>query len=139
MDILYVEDNLDEADVFSRVLKKTGREISLKILNSGQEAIHYLLGQGNYQGQMNPLPKLLLIDLNLPGQSGFDVVQLVRANNRTRCIPMVIYSTSDNPKDIRRAYELSANAYLVKPGSYRESGPMINRMLDFWLVDNARV
>lgn len=78
----------------------------------------------------------MLIDLNMPGLSGFEVIQRVRATSRTRYLPMVVYSSSDNPKDMRRAYELGANAYLIKPGSYHEVSEMMHRATDFWLTQS---
>ena len=139
LDILYVEDNQDEADIFRRVMNRLANPPSFTILASGSEAIDYLLQQGIYQGQSPPLPRLALIDLNLPGHSGFEVIQQVRAMSRTRYLPLVVYSTSDNPKDIRRAYDLGANAYLIKPGSYHEVSDMIRRAVDFWLTQTQYV
>ena len=136
LDILYIEDNVDEADIFSRAITRQTSPPTFTILNSGSEGIDYLLRQGAYQGQNPPMPRLVLIDLNLPGISGFEVIQQVRASNRTRYLPMVVYSSSDNPKDMRRAYELGANAYLVKPGSYHEVSAMMRRAVDFWLTQS---
>ncbi|MBO0936269.1 response regulator [Fibrella sp. HMF5335] len=136
LDILYIEDNIDEADIFKRVISRLPTPPTYKIIMSGTEAIDYLLQQGTHQGQSLPMPRLVLVDLNLPGQSGFDVIQQVRANNRTRYMPMVVYSTSDSPKDMRRAFDLGANAYLIKPGSYHEVSDMIRRAIEFWLTQN---
>jgi CheY-like chemotaxis protein len=136
LDILYIEDNVDEADIFKRVISRLTTPPTFKIIVSGTEAIDYLLQQGTYQGQSLPMPRLALVDLNLPGQSGFDVIQQVRANSRARYLPMVVYSTSDSPKDMRRAFDLGANAYLIKPGSYHEVSDMIRRAIEFWLTQN---
>jgi CheY-like chemotaxis protein len=139
LDILYVEDNADEADVFRRAVSRLPQAPSFTILSSGTEAINYLLQQESYLGMASPMPRLVLIDLNLPGHSGFEVIQQVRATSRTRYLPLVVYSTSDNPNDIKRAYDLGANAYLVKPGSYREVGDLMRRAVDFWLSQNQYV
>ena len=136
LDILYIEDNADEADIFRRAITRQTSPPTFTILTSGSEGIDYLLRQGVYQGQDPTMPRLVLIDLNLPGRSGFEVIQQVRATNRTHYLPMVVYSSSDNPKDMRRAYELGANAYLVKPGSYHEVSDMMRRAVDFWLTQS---
>lgn len=133
LDILYVEDNQDEVDVFTRVINRLSAPPTFTVLNSGTEAIDFLLQQGSYQGKSVPMPRLVLVDLNLPGHSGFEVIQQVRATNRTRYLPLVVYSTSENPKDMRRAYELGANAYMIKPGSYHEVSDMMRQAIDFWL------
>lgn len=139
LDILYVEDNQDEADVFKRVINRLDAPPSFAILTTGSDAIDFLLQQGSYQGQSLPTPRLVLMDLNLPGQSGFDVIQQVRSANRTRYVPLVVYSTSDNPKDMRRAYDLGANAYLIKPASYHEVRDMMRQAIDFWLTQNQNM
>jgi CheY-like chemotaxis protein len=136
LDILYIEDNADEAEVFRRAVSRLPQAPSFKILSTGTEGINYLLQQGSYLGMALAMPKLVLIDLNLPGHSGFEVIQQVRATSRTRYLPLVVYSTSDNPNDIRRAYDLGANAYLIKPGSYHEVSDMLRRAVDFWLSQN---
>jgi CheY-like chemotaxis protein len=137
LDILYIEDNPDEADIFGRTISRLANPPSFTILSSGTEGIDYLLQQGQYMGQGLAMPRLVLIDLKLPGHSGFEVIQQVRATSRTRYLPMVVYSTSDNPDDIRRAYDLGANAYLIKPGSYHEASDLMRRLVDFWLSPQA--
>lgn len=139
LDILYVEDNQDEVDVFKRVIKRLSTPPTFTILTSGTEAIDFLLQQGTYQGQSVPMPRLVLVDLNLPGHSGFEVIQQVRATSRTRYLPLVVYSTSENPKDMRRAYELGANAYMIKPGSYHEVSDMMRQAIDFWLSQSQQM
>lgn len=139
LDILYVEDDQDEVDVFKRVIKRLSTPPTFTILTSGTEAIDFLLQQGTYQGQSVPMPRLVLVDLNLPGHSGFEVIQQVRATSRTRYLPLVVYSTSENPKDMRRAYELGANAYMIKPGSYHEVSDMMRQAIDFWLSQSQQM
>ncbi|GAB3572576.1 response regulator [Spirosoma luteolum] len=136
LDILYIEDNEDEADIFRRVMNRLSPQPIFTILTSGLEAVDYLLQQGTYQGQNPAMPRLVLIDLNLPGHSGFEVIQQIRANNKTRYLPLVVYSTSDNPRDMRRAFDLGVNAYLVKPGSYHKVSEMMQGAVDFWLTQS---
>lgn len=138
-DILYIEDNADDADIFSRLIKKIDRPVNYTILTSGSEAVDYLAGRGRFADQPAPLPKLLLLDLNLMGMSGFDVLQWARSLEQTRWLPIVAFSTSDNPSDVRQAYAAGINAYIVKPGSYQATGTLLQRLCQFWLNDNIRV
>ncbi|MFD2932970.1 response regulator [Spirosoma flavum] len=138
VDVLYVEDNPNDADIFSRLIRKINKPITFKVLNSGSEALEYLTGQGRYEQQKARLPKLVLMDLNLGGLSGFEVVEQTRAIERTRFLPIVAFSTSDNPKDIQSAYEAGINAYVVKPGSYQATGTVLTHLCDFWLENNSR-
>lgn len=139
VDVLYIEDNADDADIFSRLIRKLNRTITYTIISNGSEAIDYLTGQGRYDQQANTLPKLLLVDLNLNGLSGIDVVHRARAIDKTRFLPIVVFSTSDNPKDVESAYEAGVNAYVVKPGSYVATGITIEQLCDFWLETNIRI
>lgn len=137
-DVLYIEDNPNDADIFSRLMRKQERVVAFSVLTSGTEAIDYLLGQGSYQNQTTELPKLVLLDLNLNGLSGIDVVQQARSVPRTRFVPIIAFSTSDNPTDIQSAYEAGVNGYVVKPGSYQATGMVLQHLCDFWLENNLR-
>jgi two-component system response regulator len=139
VDVLYVEDNADDADIFSRLIRKLNRAITYTILSNGSEAVDYLTGQGRYEQQTTTLPKLVLLDLNLDGLSGIDVVHQARSLDKTRFLPIVAFSTSDNPKDIKSAYEAGVNAYVVKPGSYVATGTLLEQLCDFWLENNTRI
>ncbi|AUD02547.1 response regulator [Spirosoma pollinicola] len=139
IDVLYVEDNPNDADIFGRLIRKLNRSITYTVFSSGSEALDYLREQGRYEQQKTTLPKLLLLDLNLDGLSGLDVLEQTRAFARTRYLPIVAFSTSDNPKDIKSAYEAGINAYVVKPGSYQATGAVLEKMCDFWLENNTRI
>ncbi|GAB3801834.1 response regulator [Spirosoma humi] len=138
VDVLYVEDDPNDADIFSRLIRKLDRPITYTVISSGSEAIDYLAGNGRYEQQRSKLPKLVLMDLNLDGTSGFEVIAQARALDRTRHIPIVAFSTSDNPNDIKSAYDAGVNAYVVKPGSYQEMGEVLKKLCDFWLGNNTR-
>jgi CheY-like chemotaxis protein len=138
-DVLYIEDNVNDADIFCRLMQKIDRSVSYTIIASGSEAVDYLTSQGAYQNQVAPLPKLILLDLNLLGVSGFDVIQKAREIDRTRFLPIIAFSTSDNPKDVKTAYEAGINAYVVKPGSYHAMGSLLTQLFAFWLDYNTRI
>ncbi|GAB4039560.1 response regulator [Spirosoma gilvum] len=139
VDVLYVEDDPNDADIFGRLIQKLDRPVTYTVLSSGTEALNYLLGQGPYKAYSPPLPKLVLMDLNLDGINGFEVIEQARATDRTKFLPIVAFSTSDSPKDIRSAYEAGVNAYVVKPGSYQATRTLISQLCDFWLDKNTRI
>jgi len=134
-DVLYIEDNANEADVFARLMRKKLQPIAYKIANSGTEMLQYLQEAGE---QDDRLPRLILMDINMNGMNGFDVIQELRSNNRTRLVPIIAFSTSDSPSDVRKAYQLGVNAYLIKPGGYQSTGELLERTFAFWLADNIR-
>ena len=138
VDVLYVEDNPNDADIFGRLIRKLNRPITYAVVSSGPEAIEYLAGTGRHEQRKVGLPKLVLMDLNLGGMSGFEVIKQARALARTRHIPIIAFSTSDNPVDIKSAYDAGINAYVVKPGSYQETGEVLKKLCDFWLGDTTR-
>jgi CheY-like chemotaxis protein len=120
--ILMVEDEPQDAILVQRQLAHSGLKHDLRIVESGQEAIDYLSGTGQYSDrQAFPEPCLLILDLKLPGIDGFDLVEWVRKNPDTRELPIIIYSGSISAEDAQRAYALGANAYFAKlagPGHY---------------------
>ena len=104
--------------LMSVAFKKAGLEQGFRAVGDGREAIAYLTGDGAYgdRGQY-PVPSMILLDLNLPGLSGFDVLKWVRGRPEFRELPVVIFSSSEQPEDKARASELGANGYLEKPKS----------------------
>ncbi len=132
-DVLYIEDNANEADVFARLMRKKLQSIDYKIANSGTEMLQYLREAGE---QNDGLPRLILMDINMNGMNGFDVIRELRNNSRTRLVPIIAFSTSDSPNDVRKAYQLGVNAYLIKPGGYQSTGELLERTFAFWLADN---
>ncbi len=115
---------------------KMEKTISYKVISVGSEALDYLSAEGKYETETAPLPKLLLLDLDLSEYSGFDIIERARSLARTRLLPIVVFSTSDNPQDISQSFQLGANAYVVKPGTYQSIGQLLRRLCDFWLIDN---
>jgi CheY-like chemotaxis protein len=105
----------------------------LRIVNDGQEAIDYLKGNGAYSDRgAFPLPKLVLLDLKMPRLNGFDVIGWMRRHYPWKLTPIIILSSSALPQDVNRAYELGANAYMVKPADYRALERLFRTIADFW-------
>jgi CheY-like chemotaxis protein len=132
--VLLVEDDLNDIFLVKRAFKMAHLRNPLQVVTDGQEAINYLKGESKYSDrQAFPLPKLIVMDIKMPRRSGFDVLQWVKGNGGTlRRIPIVIVSSSDNPSDINRAYELGANAYMVKPVNFKAVEHLFESITQYW-------
>lgn len=129
VDILLVEDNpLDTRATFNAA-QKLNMAGTITVVPNGQAALDYLRGNGSE----GPRPGLILLDLNLPGKDGHDVLAEVRADPILQTIPVVILTTSDDDSDVRRAYDGGANAFVTKPGDLDGWLNVISTINDFWL------
>ncbi|BCR03095.1 response regulator [Desulfuromonas versatilis] len=116
--ILLVEDDPGHARLIEKNLRRAGVSNSIRHLDSGQKAVDALFGQQGEVGQPWTRPLLVLLDLNLPDLDGFQVLQRIKATERTRTIPVVILTTTDNPQEVARCYELGCNIFVTKPVDY---------------------
>lgn len=117
---LLVEDDRDAVLFFKRALAKTGIPAGFHVARSGEEAVHYLSGRGEFADRgKHPLPCLMVLDLRLPKLSGLEVLEWMQRQPKIRQIPAVVLTTSTLPEDIRRATELGARAYWTKPADLR--------------------
>src|SRR5690349_19737256 len=113
---LLVEDNADDVVLVKRAFAKAKVLNPLHITRRGEEAIDYLSGTGKYANRAEfPLPGLVLLDLNMPGLSGFDVLRWIRQQPGLRTLRVVVLTSSDETRDVNLAYQLGANSFLVKP------------------------
>ena len=137
--VLLVEDDLNDIFLVKRAFKKAQIQNPLQVVTDGQEAIHYLRGEGRYADrEAYPLPKLVVMDIKMPRRTGFEVLEWVKHDGPLRRIPIVIVSSSDNPADINRAYELGANAYMVKPVDYRAVEKLFESITHYWGLECAK-
>ena len=138
--ILLAEDRPDDVFLMERALQKVRSRHPLRVVADGQKAIEYLSGEGDYSDRVAfPFPGLVILDLKMPGVGGFEVVEWMRKNPRTRLTPIIILSTSAQPQDINRAYELGANAYMIKPADHRSLERLLQTIGEFWLASLAPV
>lgn len=133
--ILLVEDNPDDIALTSRALKQNNIQNELRIASDGEEALRYLLPE---QGVATP-PVLILLDLNLPKLSGLDVLRRIRSDARTRFVPVVVLTTSNEERDIVESYQLGANSYVRKPVVFETFLDAIKLLGLYWLLVNQRV
>ncbi len=132
--ILIAEDDDNEFIFFERAAALERFDADVRRARDGVEAIAYLLGEGQFANrQAYPLPKLVVLDLNMPRQGGFDVLTFVRHHPELKFLPVIIFTSSQKPRDMRRAYDLGANAYLVKPSSYLSYFEVVRKLKGFLL------
>lgn len=124
--ILLVEDDPDDVFFLQEAFKKAGLAGALRVARDGEEAVAYLLGK-------DPRPSLVLLDLKLPRRSGLEVLEWRRGEPGMTAIPVVVLTSSVSETDVRRAYELGANAYLVKPIESAAQAEMVEALRRFWL------
>jgi len=133
--ILYVDDEPDDIFFMVRACKRAGLEEPIETVNQGSEAIAYLSGTGKYSNRLRyPMPRLVLLDLNIPGISGFEILKWIRSTPAVSRLPVLVLTSSNQEADVRRAHTLGANGYLVKPGKIEELVRMIKAMKDYWLA-----
>src|SRR5687767_1280686 len=131
--ILLVEDDPNDVWLVKHAFQSAGISNPLRIVSDGQEAIDYLKGNGAFSDRgAFPLPRLVLLDLKMPRLNGFDVIVWMRRHYPWKLTPIIILSSSALPQDVNRAYELGANAYMVKPADYRALERLFRTIADFW-------
>ncbi len=135
--VLYVEDSPTDILLMQRALANAGVENLFSVVQGAQPAIDYLSGAGPYADREKyPLPHLVLLDLNLPDKPGFEVLKWIRRNPLFKTLAVLVYSSSAQSQDIQTAYDLGANAYVVKPANFEKFVEVFRAIRDFWLVNN---
>lgn len=135
--ILLAKDNEDYAVLLQRAIRTANIFANLQIVRDGKEAIDYLAGAESYADRIkHPFPKLVLLDLKMPRLDGFGVLSAVRQRLGFTRLPVIVLTHSDDPADIRRAYELGATSYFRKPDSLEGLDEMIHVLHAYWLKFN---
>jgi CheY-like chemotaxis protein len=132
--ILYVEDEADDVLFMQAAFRRLGLAAPLQAVADGQQAISYLAGEGAFSDRAtHPLPAVVLLDLNLPLCSGFEVLQWIRSQPQFGRLPVIVFSSSGRPEDRRRAAELGASDYALKPSSGMQFSDVVRALRDAWL------
>lgn len=135
--ILLVEDNPSDIGLTKRALAKSHIANEMVVAEDGQEALDYLFGAGDCAEQtMNDLPALVLLDLKLPRVDGAEVLRRIRADERTRRLPVVVLTTSGEEQDIAQSYDLGANSFIRKPVDFKQFARSVEHLGLYWLVMN---
>jgi two-component system response regulator len=136
-DILLVEDNPDDAALTLRAFKRSHVMNSIHLVRDGIEALDFLFGRGEYAArESGPLPTLVILDLKLPKLDGLGVLRAIRANERTKLLPVVILTSSKEEQDLISGYSLGANSYVRKPVDFAEFVEAVKVLGIYWLMMN---
>lgn len=137
VEILLVEDNMDDAEMTIRALRKKNLSNRLTHLTDGEEALDFLFGRGKFAGRnLNLKPKLILLDLKMPKIDGMEVLEKVKSDSETKKIPVVILTSSKEDPDLQKCYELGANSYIVKPVEFESFINAVSELGLYWMLLN---
>jgi two-component system response regulator len=133
--LLLVEDNPDNVTLIRRALARAELAAETVVAGDDREAREFLYGLGDHAGRdPGRVPDLILLDVNLPGMSGLDFLRLLRINVRTRNVPIVVFTSSSQPRDVERAYERGATSFVTKPIDYDEFSQTVATLARYWLT-----
>jgi len=136
IDILLVEDNIHDAELTMRELRKHRLANNIVHVKDGEEALTFLFSAGKPGEAPHPLPKLVLLDIKMPKVNGIEVLQQIKSHELTRGTPVVILTSSNEDPDIRRCYDLGVNSYIVKPVNFERFTDAIRSLGLYWLLLN---
>jgi CheY-like chemotaxis protein len=128
--LLLADDSQDDCKMLQMALKKLSSDCVLKTVKDGEELMEYLRAQGRHVGARRP--SLVFVDLNLPLKTGLEALEEIKATPLLRAIPVIIWTTSQNPSDILQSYRLGASTYFSKPDSFEDLTAMVGVILDYW-------
>ena len=135
--ILLVEDNESDALLAIRALKKNNLANNLVHLTDGAQALDFIFARGEYSDRsMQNKPKVILLDLKMPKVSGLEVLQVIKKDERTRQIPVVMMTSSQHEKDILESHEHGVNSYIVKPVDFDDFSTAVSRLGIYWVTVN---
>lgn len=135
--ILLAEDNFDDEALAVEAIGRNGNSAVVAVAHDGAEAVRYLFPKDDRGVRnLNELPALILLDLSLPKLDGHDLLQLIRSDARTRRIPVVIFSNSDDERDLQDSYDLGVNSYVAKPTNAAEFSETVRAIASYWLFTN---
>ena len=139
VEILLVEDNPNDVELTIRALKKHNLANSVQLARDGVEALDYIFGTGEYAGRdVEDKPRVILLDLKLPRVDGLEVLRQVKADQRTRSIPVVVLTSSREERDMVESYELGANSYISKPVDFDKFVDSVKELGFYWLLLNRQ-
>jgi two-component system response regulator len=138
--ILLIEDNLHDAEMAIRALKKNNLVNNLIHLKDGAEAIDFIFAEGKFAGRnIADVPKVILLDLKMPKVNGIEVLKRIKSDERTKKIPVVVLTSSKEDPDIEICYALGANSYVVKPVEFDEFQKAVSNLGLYWLIVNQQL
>ena len=137
IDILLVEDNPREAELTLKPLRELDGANRIEVVRDGEEALDFMFGRGAFRQEVgSPLPRLVLLSLKLPKVDGLDVLRAIRANSRTCLAPVVVLTSSHDPRELAQCYQVGANSCVQKPVRYEEFWDAMQAVGRYWLALN---
>lgn len=137
VEILLVEDNPSDAELITRALRKVNLANHLVHVKDGEEALDFIFATGSFSGRENKnVPKVILLDIKMPKVDGIEVLRQIKANSETKCIPVVIMTSSKEEQDIIRSYELGVNSFVVKPVEFNNFAKAVSELGLYWVLIN---
>jgi CheY-like chemotaxis protein len=136
VEILLVEDSDLDAELTIRALKNGALANKLLRVRDGQEALDFIFRQGEFEGREDTIPRLVLLDLKMPRVDGMEVLKAIKANEKTRRIPVVVMTSSQEEKDIAQTYDLGVNSYVVKPVDFTALTELARQAGYYWMAVN---
>ncbi|TAG92494.1 MAG: response regulator [Oscillatoriales cyanobacterium] len=131
--LLIVEDSHEDFEAIQRFLGKSSVAIPVYRCVNGEQALAFLYRTGIYSnGKDSPRPGLIVLDLNLPGTDGREVLRQIKQDSNLKTIPVVVFTTSNNPKDVEDCYQYGVNKYIVKPIDFRQLKQNVQTIVDYW-------
>lgn len=137
--IVLVEDNQDDVELTLTALEEYRLRNPVVVLRDGQDAVDYLFCEGDYAGQRNETPDLILLDLKLPKVDGLEILRMIKQDQRLKNIPVVVLTSSREEKDVIAGYNLGANSYIVKPVDFEQLVETVRAIGGYWLIVNERL
>ncbi len=140
IDILLVEDSELDAEITIRALRKNKISNHIIHLTDGVEALDFIFGNGEFNGRdISKKPRLIMLDLKMPKIDGIEVLSVLKANDETRKIPIVVLTSSMEHPDVNKCYDLGANSYIVKPVGFHNFMDAIARSGMYWMLSNQTI
>ena len=136
VEILLVEDSSLDAELMIRAMKSGGLANKLLWVKDGQEALDFLFRQGEFAKREDTVPRLVLLDLKMPRVDGIEVLKAIKADEKTKRIPVVIMTSSQEERDVVQTYELGVNSYVVKPVDFNALTDLARQAGYYWLAIN---
>jgi CheY-like chemotaxis protein len=134
--ILLVEDNANDVELTVGVLSASGVAADVDVVSDGEEALNYLYRRGPYETRPESVPALILLDLKMPKLGGVETLAEIKAEDRFKCLPVVMLTSSGETQDLRMCYRLGANGYVVKPVEAKQFAKAIKDLAAYWLCTN---
>jgi CheY-like chemotaxis protein len=137
IDVLLVEDNPQHVELTLRALRKHDLANNVLVAKDGAEALEFIFAtHRHHQNQIENGPKVILLDLKLPKVEGLEVLRRIKSDERTKSIPVVVVTTSEQDQDVVKSYNLGANSYIVKPVSFEKFVDVVSQLGSYWMLLN---